>query len=115
MMTIPCAFCDTDLIQSEEIEQHFAADSSVVLVFEPLNPVVSGHLLVVPKVHVSDATEDPYVAAMAMSVASKVAQRYRSANIITSIGLPATQTVMHLHLHVVPRWMNDGLHLPWTG
>ncbi|OHT47970.1 hypothetical protein BKG71_25700 [Mycobacteroides chelonae] len=37
------------------------------------------------------------------------------ANVITSIGPDATQTVFHTHIHVVPRRENDGLHLPWTG
>jgi histidine triad (HIT) family protein len=36
-------------------------------------------------------------------------------NIITSVGAEATQTVFHLHLHVVPRRFGDGLALPWTG
>jgi histidine triad (HIT) family protein len=35
-------------------------------------------------------------------------------NIITSMGEYATQTVFHLHVHIVPRRLNDGLHLPWT-
>lgn len=37
-----------------------------------------------------------------------------AANIITSRGSAATQTVYHLHLHVVPRREGDGLGLPWT-
>lgn len=108
-----CVFCNTSKIASE-IEQHFAADGSNVWVFEPLGPVVPGHMLVVPEVHVADATEDPYVTAMTMGVAAKVAQRHRSANIITSIGTPATQSVFHLHLHVIPRVNGDGLRLPWS-
>ena len=37
-----------------------------------------------------------------------------SANLITSIGAAATQTVFHLHVHVVPRHEGDGLLLPWS-
>jgi histidine triad (HIT) family protein len=37
------------------------------------------------------------------------------ANIITSIGRVATQSVFHLHVHIVPRHEGDGLCLPWTG
>jgi histidine triad (HIT) family protein len=87
----------------------------VCAVFEPVNPVTPGHMLVVPVEHVEHAATDPHVSARAMEIAATVAQRYRSANIITSIGRPATQTVKHLHLHVVPRRDGDGLHLPWTG
>jgi histidine triad (HIT) family protein len=34
-------------------------------------------------------------------------------NIITSAGTEATQTVFHLHVHIVPREAGDGLELPW--
>lgn len=108
-----CVFCDPAKIASD-IEHMTAADSSKFMVFEPLGPVTPGHLLVVPELHVADATEAPYVASMAMSVASRVAMRYFSANIITSVGSAATQTVFHLHLHVVPRNYGDGLALPWS-
>ena len=37
-----------------------------------------------------------------------------SCNLITSVGAAATQTVKHLHIHIVPRHEGDGLHLPWT-
>lgn len=110
---VDCVFCDKDKI-ANPIDWEFGADGSQHMVFEPLDPVVPGHLLVVPVRHVADATEDRYIAAMAMSVASRVAARYPAANIITSIGAAATQTVMHLHLHVIPRHFNDGLALPWT-
>lgn len=109
-----CVFCDPLHTVPGEVEQHFAADGSVVWAFEPIDPVTSGHMLVVPKAHVGDATEEPLVTAMVAGVAARVAQRHRSANIITSIGTPATQSVFHLHLHVVPRHDGDGLHLPWT-
>jgi histidine triad (HIT) family protein len=88
--------------------------SSIAIV--PLNPVVEGHLLVLPRLHVVDATEIPSISGRVMEHASQLAHLYfDDANIITSIGPAATQTVRHLHLHVVPRREGDGLHLPWTG
>lgn len=114
MVNSDCVFCDTEKIQSE-IEMMYGADSSAHYVFEPLNPVVPGHLLVVPALHVQDATEEPLATAMAAGVAARVAQRYRAANIITSIGVPATQSITHLHFHVVPREEKDYLYLPWDG
>ena len=81
---------------------------------KPLEPVVPGHLLVVPAQHVEDATENPLVTGIAAGVAARVAMRYPSANILTSIGEPATQSVFHLHWHVVPRRDGDGLLLPWV-
>ncbi len=40
--------------------------------------------------------------------------RMNPCNLITSAGREATQTVFHLHIHVVPRRDGDGLALPWT-
>jgi histidine triad (HIT) family protein len=113
-MKVPgCVFCDLNKIASK-VEWENGADGSAFMVFEPLQPCTPGHLLVVPEQHVSDATEDRYVAAMAMSVASRVASMHRASNIITSVGRPATQSIFHLHLHVVPRQYGDGLMLPWS-
>lgn len=86
------------------------------VVFEPLNPVVKGHLLVVPKCHVADASADASITAATMAVAAQeLALLGRPANLITSIGKEATQSVFHLHVHIVPRVAGDGLALPWTG
>jgi len=105
----------------EHVTSHvtrYASDAlptaGVIAVFEPLNPVVPGHLLVVPEKHVRDAGDDPTVAAACMDVAATIAKRYKAYNLITSAGAPATQTVRHLHVHVVPRRDGDGLPLPWT-
>jgi histidine triad (HIT) family protein len=86
-----------------------------VLAIEPLNPVVPGHTLVIPFKHVRDAAEDPATSAAAMRAAAEMAAETGPCNIITSVGAEATQTVFHLHLHVVPRRFGDGLALPWTG
>jgi histidine triad (HIT) family protein len=78
----------------------------------PLNPVVPGHTLVIPRAHIEDATEDPLVAGTTMARAASLAPR--SCNLITSAGAEATQTVWHLHIHIVPRSNGDGLALPWA-
>ena len=82
--------------------------------FEPLNPVTPGHLLVIPLAHTPNAAADPGLAAKTMRAAAEQAGKHEAANIITSIGREATQTIEHLHLHVVPRRAGDGLSLPWT-
>lgn len=85
------------------------------IAIEPLGPVVEGHLLVIPRVHVADFTEVPLVTAVTMARAAELAQHARifPANLITSAGREATQSVFHLHVHIVPRAENDGLALPW--
>jgi histidine triad (HIT) family protein len=84
--------------------------------FQPLNPVTPGHFLVVPRKHVADAFEVPRITGYAAQFAAALAKEMglESCNLITSVGSAATQTVRHLHWHVVPRRALDGLHLPWT-
>ncbi len=78
----------------------------------PLNPVVDGRVIVIPTCHVADAGEEPYITGDAMACASWfAADRYESYNLITSAGRAATQSVFHLHIHVVPRAEGDGLCL----
>ena len=106
-----CVFCD--IINGKapaEIRKNW--DHAIALV--PLNPVVEGHLLIIPKLHVANAAEDPDVTGDAMACAAEYARIYDSFNIITSAGSAATQTVGHLHLHLIPRAEGDGLSLPWT-
>lgn len=92
-------------------------DDTWNVAFQPLNPVTPGHFLVVPKKHVSNAFASPTLAGRALTFAAFLANQMDlgAANFITSAGSAATQTVFHLHVHVVPRRENDGLHLPWTG
>lgn len=78
----------------------------------PLDPVTPGHVLVIPREHVKDALTDPDVLARTMRHAAELAES--SCNIITSVGREATQSVFHLHVHIVPRRADDGLPLPWT-
>jgi histidine triad (HIT) family protein len=87
------------------------------LALTPLDPYTFGHLLVVSRAHVRDAAQDPAVTGMVMARAAQLAaDTMTSANILTSWGVAATQTVRHLHVHVVPRVEGDREWLglwPW--
>lgn len=105
-----CPFCLR--IAAQEWEP--TTDPYVVM-FTPLNPVTPGHMLFVPVKHDASAAAAPYNAAKAFQAAAQYVKLYvPEANIITSVGQAATQTVMHTHIHVVPRQRGDGLVLPWT-
>lgn len=104
-----CVFCDREKIKSDVREYENC------LIFTPLNPIVPGHLLVVNKVHTGDFTSDYTIFGETCIVASKIANEIGGDfNLITSKGKCATQTVFHTHIHLVPRFENDGLALPWT-
>jgi len=105
-----CVFCD--IIADHKYERRMGS----VVMFTPLNPVVLGHKLFVPVHHAGNASDHPWGAADAVyEAAAYVRDNALQANIITSIGGAATQTVFHTHIHLVPRVDGDGLHLPWTG
>lgn len=106
-----CVFCDIVAGRNPTTAGLHWPDA---IAFTPLNPVTPGHTLVIPKVHVEDAAEEPEVSAAVMRRAAEVARLFSAFNIITSAGVEATQTVRHLHLHIVPRVAGDGLPLPWT-
>ena len=108
-----CPFCDR--IAAGEYDDDLRRFDAVS--FEPLNPVTGGHRLVVPKTHVTSALGHPAIAADTMAAAVMMAGRrgIGQCNFITSAGMAATQTVLHLHIHIIPRHKDDGLALPWTG
>lgn len=83
------------------------------IAFTPINPVVEGHSLVAPRQHVRDATSIPTVTAAVMRCAAELASCYSASNILASSGAAATQSVFHLHIHVIPRVFGDQLMVPW--
>jgi len=105
----PCPFC---LIVRGEAPATIVHRWHGALAIVPLNPVIDGHLLVLPTRHLADFAESPWETGRVMERAASLARP--PANIITSAGPEATQTIRHLHLHIVPRAFGDGLALPWT-
>jgi histidine triad (HIT) family protein len=110
-----CVFCKIMAGQlPASVLTHYHASSVIV----PLNPVTEGHVLVIPMQHVDHFAHVPSITAQVMSDAAHfaaVTPGYEECNLITSRGEAATQTVFHLHVHLVPRHEGDGLPLPWTG
>jgi histidine triad (HIT) family protein len=88
--------------------------------FFPREPVTPGHTLVIPRSHVPDlwALEPGLASELIQAVISvgraiRVAVKPEGMNLITSAGAAAEQTVLHVHLHLVPRWPQDGLGRIW--
>jgi histidine triad (HIT) family protein len=107
---LACVFCD------------YAGPSPILwcnfdaFVIEPLNPVTPGHVLVVSRYHIINFADDETFTAETMNAVALYAQEVGlgDANLITSKGAAATQTIEHLHVHLVPRREGDGLRLPWA-
>lgn len=105
-----CVFCDISKIKAK-VNRHGAN----CIYFEPLNPVVKGHLLVVNTRHSKDFTDKTKLFAETAKAAGEIAKKIGGDfNLITSKGSAATQSVYHCHIHLVPRKKGDKLQLPWT-
>ncbi|MGW6565904.1 HIT domain-containing protein [Streptomyces sp. NPDC054975] len=107
-----CVFCE--LIG--EGTASWVACGPVACAFTPLNPLAPGHTLVVPTFHYADIFETPPdVLAVVTALVQRVAGAARTAlnasgvNILSASGPGSEQSVPHLHFHVVPRWLDDGI------
>lgn len=116
-MTDNCLFCG---IVAGSIPSQQVAENERAIAFMDINPATRGHLLVVPRAHSTDLREtDPEdltaATLLAQSLVSRVIERLDAdgANLLSCIGADAWQSVFHTHLHVVPRYKNDPLKLPW--
>lgn len=112
-----CIFCG---IVAGDIPSKKVLETDICLAFLDIFPANRGHTLVIPKEHVADifaADVETYsaVASTAKEVADLVTQKLSSDGVsIFQMNREAGwQTVFHLHMHVIPRWENDGLHKPW--
>lgn len=112
-----CIFCR---IVRGEIPCFKLHEDSDTLSFMDINPVQPGHALVVPKFHAKDllATPPQWVSktfAAARRIAAAVDRTVKPAgiNILQANGPGAAQSVFHLHVHVIPRAMDDGLTMNW--
>jgi histidine triad (HIT) family protein len=116
--TPDCAFCA--IARGDDSSTRIVAQGSDWVAFFPLDPATAGHTLVIPRLHVEDLWQvEPSLGAALMIAVIAVGQALGRAlapdgmNLITSAGSAAEQTVFHLHLHVVPRWRDDGFGQIW--
>jgi histidine triad (HIT) family protein len=112
-----CIFC---AIRDGQIPSVRVYEDERIIAFMDINPLTDGHLLVVPKAHAETIWElSDEDARAVMSAARKLAHAIRHAlapdglNLVQANGRAAHQTVFHFHLHLIPRWANDGKHLSW--
>jgi histidine triad (HIT) family protein len=113
-----CLFCK---IIAGEIPSTIVDSDERTVAFMDINPGTRGHALVVPRNHSRDLLEiDPEDLAAVAVAGQRLAGRAKEAlgadgvNLINSCGAVAWQTVFHFHLHVIPRYADDTVRLPWT-
>ncbi|HEY7932360.1 MAG TPA: HIT domain-containing protein [Solirubrobacteraceae bacterium] len=117
-MSSDCIFCK---IIAGELPASIVDEDERTLSFMDINPATHGHALVIPRTHTVDLLSvDPEdlqaVALAARRLAGRMTQALGASgvNLLNSCGAAAWQTVFHFHMHVIPRYREDPLKLPWV-
>ncbi len=112
-----CVFCK---IRDSQIPSLRIFEDDRTLAFMDINPVTHGHCLVIPKAHAATLFEVEVEDLQAtIAAAQQVARAIREAlapdglNMLQANGAAAFQSVPHFHLHLIPRWANDGKGFDW--
>ena len=112
-----CLFCK---IAAGEVPSMRVHEDDRVIAIMDIFPATRGHVLVIPRAHATDlhdiSADDLAAAAVVTKRLAGRAVRGLGADgvtILQSNGAAAWQTVFHYHVHVIPRYRDDPLVLPW--
>ena len=112
-----CIFCK---IANGEIPAKTLYENEEFRVILDLGPATKGHALILPKNHFANLYELPEeTAADVMKLAKKMATQMTEKlccdgfNLVQNNGEVAGQTVFHYHLHLIPRYKEDGQKIGW--
>ncbi|HVS28250.1 MAG TPA: HIT family protein [Solirubrobacteraceae bacterium] len=113
-----CIFC---AIVAGDAPVQIVDEDEQTLAFMDIAPATRGHSLVIPRAHSRDLLEIGAADLAACLVAAqRLARRVHErldasgVNLLNACGAAAWQTVFHFHIHVIPRYDDDPLRLPWT-
>lgn len=113
-----CIFCK---IANGEIPSSTIYEDDLFRVILDLSPATKGHALILPKKHMANIFEmDEETAEKVFILASRIAKAMKEAlncdglNIVQNNGEIAGQTVFHFHMHIIPRYNDDGQQINWV-
>lgn len=113
-----CIFCK---IAAGEIPSKTLYEDERFRVILDLGPATRGHALILPREHAANLYELPEeTAAEVMKLAKRMALLLRDKlhcdglNLVQNNGEAAGQTVSHFHLHLIPRYQEDGQKINWV-
>ena len=113
-----CVFCR---IRDGQLPSTKVAENDRAFAIMDINPINDGHVLVLTKAHAEtlfEIGEEDLVAAARL--ARRVAAGIRTGlnpdglNLVQANGRAAFQSVPHFHIHLIPRWLQDGMGFDWT-
>jgi histidine triad (HIT) family protein len=112
-----CIFCK---ILAGELPARIVDEDELTVAFMDIAPATRGHALVIPRAHAVDllsvgARDLQAVALASQRLAERMSERLGAdgVNLLNACGTAAWQTVFHFHVHVIPRYKDDPLRLPW--
>ncbi len=112
-----CVFCR---IRDGQIPAVRVYEDGRTLAIMDINPLNDGHTLVLTRAHVETLYDLPaddcravLSAARTVALAVRDALRPDGLNLLQANGPAAFQSVPHFHLHLIPRWADDGKGLDW--
>ena len=118
MVMSTCIFCK---ISAKEIPATVVYEDEQVMVFMDIGPIIKGHVLVIPKKHYDPVTATPDdILAKLHITAKRIAEAQMNVlgadgvNIMQNNGKASGQEVPHIHVHVIPRFDDDGHHWNWN-
>ncbi len=110
-----CIFCK---IIKGEIPSAKVFENEKVFVFLDISPLTEGHCLIIPKQHFENIFDiDENILEEIAKTAKELAGRIKiklgvtGVQLVNASGKDAEQSVMHFHLHLIPRYENDGLEM----
>ncbi|MCM1040004.1 MAG: HIT family protein [Ruminococcus sp.] len=113
-----CIFCK---IASGDIPSKTIYEDEEFRVILDLGPATKGHALILPKDHYKNLYELPedtasHVILLAKKMVSQMTEKLDcdGFNLVQNNGEAAGQTVAHFHMHLIPRYKNDGQKIGWT-
>jgi len=113
-----CIFCK---IVAGELPATIVDEDERTISFLDIAPATRGHALVIPRSHSADLlsideVDLHAVASASRRLAARLSDRLQAdgVNLLNSCGAVAFQSVFHFHVHVIPRYEDDPLKLPWV-
>ena len=110
-----CIFCRMAIREANPV---IVWEDEEIMAIMDLYPASPGHVLVLPKRHIENIYEMPAdtgarIMALAIAIAKVIKQQLHpdGINLIQANGDAAGQTISHFHLHIVPRYRDDGITL----
>ena len=112
-MLYMCIFCQ---IANHEIPAHILYEDELVMAFLDLSQATKGHTLLIPKQHYQNFLECDtailkHMSEVAKQLGNEIVTKFQAKglNVLSNVNEVAGQTIMHFHMHLLPRYQEDDL------